>query len=92
MEWYRIKQVAEKTGLSEQLIRKWEQRYGAVEPRRLGNGYRMYNPEDVNRLLSIKRIVDSGASVSQAVESVIQSQLGPQSQIGAQSQLGQQTL
>ncbi|KPV42398.1 MerR family transcriptional regulator [Alicyclobacillus ferrooxydans] len=70
MEWYRIKQVAEQTGLSEQLIRKWEQRYGAVQPRRLDNGYRMYSAADVDRLLAIKQIVDSGTSVSQAVESI----------------------
>ncbi len=65
-----IKQVASATGLSEQIIRKWEQRYGAVKPERLENGYRVYSQLDVQRLLQIKSLVDQGYPVSQAVKFV----------------------
>ena len=40
-----IKDVAEMTGLSEQQIRKWENRYHIVKPERLANGYRVYSQE-----------------------------------------------
>lgn len=62
-----IKQVALQTGLSEQLIRKWEQRYQAVMPKRLENGYRLYSKQDVDRLLTIKQMVADGTTVRRAV-------------------------
>ncbi len=70
LEWFQIKQVSQQTGLSAQLIRKWEQRYKAVNPRRLNNRYREYSASDVERLKSIKRLVDDGISVRRAVDLV----------------------
>ncbi|MCF8565455.1 MerR family transcriptional regulator [Alicyclobacillus tolerans] len=66
-QWYRIRQVAEQTGLSPQLIRKWEERYQAITPHRLENGYRVYHQEHVNQLLRLKRLVDNGYSIKNAV-------------------------
>ena len=66
-KWYRIRQVAEQTGLSPQLIRKWEERYQAITPHRLENGYRVYHQEDVNRLLQLKHLVEAGYSIKNAV-------------------------
>ncbi|WDL99076.1 MerR family transcriptional regulator [Alicyclobacillus sp. ALC3] len=62
-----IKQVAARTGLSEQLIRKWEQRYRAVTPRRMQNGYRVYQEHDVRILMSIAHLVERGIPVRRAV-------------------------
>jgi MerR family transcriptional regulator, light-induced transcriptional regulator len=63
---YYIQQVAEITGLSKQLIRKWEERYQLVHPKRLDNGYRIYNDEDINILLTVKALTEQGHSVRQA--------------------------
>ncbi|WP_051530052.1 MerR family transcriptional regulator [Anoxybacteroides tepidamans] len=63
---YNIQQVAHITGLSKQLIRKWEERYGIVHPKRLDNGYRIYTQEEVNALLYVKSLVEQGQSVKQA--------------------------
>lgn len=63
---YNIQQVANMTGLSKQVIRKWEERYGIVQPKRLDNGYRIYSPEEVNALLYVKSLVEKGHSVKQA--------------------------
>lgn len=66
--WYRISQVSKLTGLSAQLIRKWEERYGAVQPKRLVNGYRVYSASDVALLKRIQSYVASGYAVSDAVD------------------------
>ena len=53
---YSIQQVAEMTGLSKQVIRKWEDRYGIITPQRLDNGYRIYSPEEVALLKKIIKL------------------------------------
>jgi MerR family transcriptional regulator, light-induced transcriptional regulator len=63
---YNIQQVAAITGLSKQVIRKWEERYGIVQPKRLDNGYRIYCDEEVQQLLYVKSLVEKGQSVKQA--------------------------
>ncbi|WLR57316.1 MerR family transcriptional regulator [Mesobacillus subterraneus] len=63
---YFIQQVSEITGLSKLVIRKWEERYQIVNPKRLDNGYRVYTEADVNKILSVKGLIDQGYSVKQA--------------------------
>ena len=50
---YTIQQVAEMTGLSKQVIRKWEDRYSIIQPERLENGYRIYSSEEVALLKKV---------------------------------------
>lgn len=64
--YYYIQQVAELTGLSKQLIRKWEERYQLVNPLRMDNGYRIYSDQDINLLLTVKKLIEEGQSVKQA--------------------------
>lgn len=63
---YSIQQVADITGLSKQVIRKWEERYGIVNPKRLDNGYRIYSRKEVNILLYVKSLVEKGQTIKQA--------------------------
>jgi len=63
---FAIQQVADMTGLSKQVIRKWEERYGIIHPKRLENGYRVYSQEDVKTLLKIKLLSEQGHSLKQA--------------------------
>jgi MerR family transcriptional regulator, light-induced transcriptional regulator len=63
---YSIQQVADITGLSKQLIRKWEERYDIVHPRRLDNGYRTYTEKDINKLLTVKTLSNQGHSIKHA--------------------------
>ena len=65
---YFIQQVSDMTGLSKQVIRKWEERYNLVQPKRLENGYRIYSEVDINSLLSVKTLSGQGHSVKRAVE------------------------
>ena len=64
---YNIQQVADVTGLSKQVIRKWEERYELVKPNRLENGYRIYSEQDVKTLLRVKALSEQGYSLKQAV-------------------------
>ncbi|SHJ65483.1 MerR family transcriptional regulator [Alicyclobacillus tolerans] len=68
--FYSISQVAEMTGLTTQLIRKWEQRYRLIQPERMPNGYRVYTQHDVDLLQKVSKLVQSGFSVKNAVLSV----------------------
>lgn len=63
-----VKEVSELTGLSRQVIRKWEDRYGVVCPKRHENGYRLYTFEDVGTLLKICDLKEQGHTLKDAVE------------------------
>ncbi len=56
--------VAERTGLSPDLLRIWERRYGAVRPARDAAGQRLYSDADVERLRLLRRAVAPGRSIS----------------------------
>ena len=61
-----IQQVSFITGLSKAVIRKWEDRYQTVTPKRLDNGHRIYTERDVQTLLAVRKLVDQGSSIQQA--------------------------
>ena len=67
-----IKDIARITGLSEQLIRKWEDRYHVVKPERLANGYRVYSQEDAATLLELKKLRDQNVSIKNAVQIILE--------------------
>lgn len=60
--------AAERTGLSTDVIRAWERRYGAVEPERDEAGQRLYSDADVERLRLLHRATEGGRSISQVVD------------------------
>lgn len=57
--------VAERTGLTQDVIRAWERRYGAVEPARGKGGQRLYTDADIERLDLLNRASDAGRSIGQ---------------------------
>lgn len=60
--------AAERTGLTTDLIRAWERRYGAVEPERDEAGQRLYSDADVERLRMLHRATEGGRAISQVVD------------------------
>ena len=52
--------VEQNTGISKDLLRKWESRYGFPAPERRHDGDRYYPREQVERLCTIKRLLDAG--------------------------------
>ena len=67
---YRIKTVADLLGVPRATLLAWERRYSVVSPARHGNGYRAYSEADVDTLRAVKRLVDQGLKVSEAVSQV----------------------
>ena len=55
--------VAERTGLSQDVLRVWERRYRAVEPRRGPGGHRTYSDADIARLRLLHAATSAGRSI-----------------------------
>ena len=55
-----ISAVERETGLSKDVLRMWERRYGFPDPQRDNNAERQYAPEEVAKLRAIKRLMDTG--------------------------------
>lgn len=65
---YRIRRAAELAGVTPELLRAWERRYGLVAPVRTESGYRVYSDEDVRILRGAKRLVDEGRSIAEVAQ------------------------
>jgi DNA-binding transcriptional MerR regulator len=65
MNTYRIHRVAKLTGLSRDVIRVWERRFGLLKPTRGANRYRNYSDEDVALLRYLKEQLDAGGSIGE---------------------------
>ena len=63
MNIHRIHRVAKLTGLSKDVIRIWERRYGLVKPSRSSNRYREYRDEEVALLRFVKAQMEQGATI-----------------------------
>ena len=57
--------VAERTGLSQDVLRVWERRYGAVQPERGPGGQRVYTDADIERLGLMAAATRGGRSIRQ---------------------------
>ena len=63
MNTHRIHRVAKLTGLSKDVVRVWERRYGLVKPLRSANRYREYSDEDVALLRFLKAELERGQTI-----------------------------
>lgn len=57
---FNIAAVERETGLSKDVLRMWERRYGFPQPERDANGERLYPVAQLDRLRLIKRLMDQG--------------------------------
>ena len=60
-----IQLAARLTGLSAHVLRIWEQRYHAVEPKRTPTNHRLYSQSDLERLTLLRDVTRAGHSISQ---------------------------
>jgi DNA-binding transcriptional MerR regulator/methylmalonyl-CoA mutase cobalamin-binding subunit len=60
---YSVGAVARATGLSAHVLRAWERRYGAIEPRRTAGGTRRYTESELRRLLLLRRALAAGHAI-----------------------------
>ena len=62
----RIGAFARRTGVSPELLRAWERRYGLLQPIRTEGGFRLYTVEDEERVARMRRALDDGLSAAEA--------------------------
>jgi MerR family transcriptional regulator, light-induced transcriptional regulator len=62
----RIGELARRTGVSPELLRAWEQRYGLLHPDRSPGGFRLYSAEDEERVRRTTALIGEGFSAAEA--------------------------
>jgi DNA-binding transcriptional MerR regulator len=87
-----VRAVIKRTGLSADVLRAWERRYGAVKPARTAGGQRLYSESDVERLTLLRRAATAGHSIAEvatldlsALEALIDEPTGDRSAPPAQA-------
>jgi DICT domain-containing protein len=65
-----IGELAERTGLGQQVIRAWETRFGFPTPARTDGGRRQYDVADVDRIQRVVALKESGVRLAQAISRV----------------------
>lgn len=60
---YPLRAVMRRTGLSADVLRAWERRYGAVRPVRSSGGQRLYSADDLERLSLLQRATAARHSI-----------------------------
>ena len=63
-----VRVVAQRTGLSPDVLRAWEKRYRVVEPFRSAGGQRLYSDADLERLTLLARAIAGGRNIGQISE------------------------
>jgi DNA-binding transcriptional MerR regulator len=62
----RIGELSRRSGVSRELLRAWERRYGLLRPTRSDGGFRLYSSQDERRVALMRDHLDRGLSAAQA--------------------------
>jgi DNA-binding transcriptional MerR regulator len=62
----RIGELARRAGVSPELLRAWERRYGLLRPERSSGGYRLYSADDERRVRTMTAALGRGISAGEA--------------------------
>jgi DNA-binding transcriptional MerR regulator len=68
----RIGEFARRVGVSPELLRAWERRYGLVAPLRSPGGFRLYTDDDAARVGRMRRALAEGLSAAEAARLAVQ--------------------
>ena len=62
----RIGELSKRSGVSPELLRAWERRYGLLLPTRSAGGLRLYSQADLERVRVMREHLDAGLAAAQA--------------------------
>ena len=62
----RIGELSRRSGVSPELLRAWERRYGLLRPTRSPGGLRLYSADDLQRVEAMQRHLDDGLAAAEA--------------------------
>jgi DNA-binding transcriptional MerR regulator len=69
--YVRIGELTKRTGVSPELLRAWEQRYGLLQPTRTPGGFRLYSAGDEARVQRMQSLVSGGLAAAQAARLIL---------------------
>jgi MerR family transcriptional regulator, light-induced transcriptional regulator len=64
----RIGELSRRSGVSPELLRAWERRYGLLQPERTSGGLRLYTGADLERVRAMQRHIEEGLAAREAAE------------------------
>jgi MerR family transcriptional regulator, light-induced transcriptional regulator len=73
----RIGELSRRAGVSPELLRAWERRYGLLRPTRTPGGLRLYSSEDLRRVHEMRRHLADGLAAAQAAALASQAPIEP---------------
>ena len=73
----RIGELSRRVGVSPELLRAWETRYGLLHPERTPGGLRLYSKEDERRVRQMRRQIAAGLSAAEAARVALGTPAGP---------------
>jgi DNA-binding transcriptional MerR regulator len=68
----RIGELARRTGVTVELLRAWERRYGLLQPSRTNSGYRLYSPADEERIARMQGGLADGLAAAEAARAALE--------------------
>jgi DNA-binding transcriptional MerR regulator len=74
----RIGELGRRHGVSPDLLRAWERRYGLLEPTRTPGGFRLYSPDDEARVRAMRRGLAEGLAASVAARLALREAAPPE--------------
>jgi DNA-binding transcriptional MerR regulator len=89
----RIGELSYRVGVSADVLRAWERRYGLLKPTRSDSGYRLYSEHDEWRVRLMREKLWSGLSASEAAREVARMEEGselPDGSVATAVELGRQ--
>jgi DNA-binding transcriptional MerR regulator len=73
----RIGELSRRSGVSPELLRAWEQRYGLLRPVRSAGGFRLYSPLDERRVQTMQSNLGRGLSAAEAARLTLAEERSP---------------
>jgi len=67
----RIGELSRRVGVSAELLRAWERRYGLLQPSRTAGGFRLYSEDDERRVRTMQELLASGLSAAEAARTAL---------------------
>jgi DNA-binding transcriptional MerR regulator len=68
---YRIGELARRSGVTPDLLRAWEKRYGLLRPARTEGGFRLYGEEDAARVSRMQAGLAAGLSAAESARAAL---------------------
>lgn len=70
--YLRIGELSRRAGVSPELLRAWERRYGLLRPKRSSGGFRLYGDDDVRRVRAMQENLERGLSAAEAARLAVE--------------------